>query len=102
MKHFTLASLASGRRPYDEFIRSDNMSAGLYVLPAGGVDDQSPHAEDEIYVVVSGKARFTSGEQTVDVATGDTIFVPAHERHRFHDIAERLELIVVFAPPETS
>ena len=101
MSLFTLASLASGKRPYDEFIRSDGMSVGLYILAAGGVDSQSPHAEDEIYVVVSGKARFTGGDLTDEVASGDTIFVPARERHFFHDIRESLELIVVFAPPET-
>ena len=76
------------------------MSAGLYVLPAGGVDGQSPHAEDEIYVVMAGRSRFTSAGQQIDVAPGDTIFVPAHEEHRFHDIAEELSLIVCFAPPE--
>ena len=35
--------------PYLEFLRVPSLSAGLYVLPAGGVDRQRPHAEDEIY-----------------------------------------------------
>ncbi len=50
---------------------------------------------------MAGRSRFTSGGQQIDVSPGDTIFVPAHEEHRFHDIMENLELIVVFAPPET-
>jgi mannose-6-phosphate isomerase-like protein (cupin superfamily) len=102
MKHHTRESLSAGKRPYDEFLRSGSMSVGLYVLRAGGVDRQSPHAEDEVYVVLTGRSRFTGGEVTIDVAPGDTIFVPAREPHRFHDIAEQLELIVVFAPPETA
>ena len=39
------------------------MSVGLYVLPAGGVDGQSPHTEDEIYVLLPAAARFTAGER---------------------------------------
>ena len=77
------------------------MSAGLYVLPAGAVDGQSPHNEDEIYVVLAGGARFTAGDETRDVAPGDVIFVAAGVPHRFHDITEELRLIVVFAPPES-
>src|SRR5208337_4642400 len=32
---------------YREFLRVPAMSAGLYVLPAGGTDLQRPHHEDE-------------------------------------------------------
>lgn len=87
--------------PYLEFIRSRSMSIGLYVLEAGAVDRQSPHFEDEVYVVVAGRSRFSAGNQTRDVGPGDTIFVPAGVPHRFHDITEQLRVIVVFAPPET-
>jgi quercetin dioxygenase-like cupin family protein len=31
---------------------------------------------------------------------GTVVFVAAHVAHRFHDIAERLELLVVFGPAE--
>ena len=37
-------------RPYLEFVRTDAMSVGLYVLDAGAIDGQSPHREDEVYV----------------------------------------------------
>ena len=88
-------------RAYLEFLRTDSLSAGLYVLPVGGVDRQSPHREDEVYVVLSGRGRFTAGAETVDVEPGDTLFVAAGVPHRFHDITEELQLAVVFAPPET-
>ena len=86
--------------PYLEFLREESMSAGLYVLPAGGVDRQEPHDEDEIYLVVAGAGRFTAGETLRDVQPGDILFVPAGVPHRFHDITEELRLAVVFAPPE--
>ncbi len=68
-----------------EHVRAPALSVGTYSVPAGGVDDQVPHAEDEVYVVLAGRGAFTSGRKTVDVEAGTVLFVPAHEEHRFHD-----------------
>ena len=92
----------AGGKPYLEFLRESSLSVGLYVLPAGSVDGQSPHTEDEVYYVVSGRGRFTSGGEDVAVQAGSILFVPAHEDHRFHTIAEDLHILVVFAPAEYS
>jgi hypothetical protein len=43
---------AKTSKRYLEFLRVPAMSAGVYVLPAGGTDLQSPHQEDEMYYVV--------------------------------------------------
>lgn len=106
MKAFAIADLvasgAANGRPYLEFVREESMSVGLYVLPAAGVDRQKPHTEDEVYVVMSGTALFTAGDQTRPIQRGDTLFVAAGVTHRFHDISEELRVIVVFAPPEGS
>src|SRR4051812_21112910 len=106
MDVFPLGTLLDERRAVGsswlEFLRVADLSAGIYVLDAGAVDGQQPHTEDEVYVVLAGRARFTAGDDTTDVAAGDTIFVPALVPHRFHDIEEELRLIVVFAPPERS
>ena len=96
-----LAERVANGRPYLEFMRSESLSVGLYVLDAGATDGQSPHREDEIYVVLAGRARFTAADETRDVSRGDVIYVAAGVPHRFHDIEEQLQLIVVFAPPET-
>lgn len=85
-----------------EHLRSEHLSAGTYSIRAGGVDDQQPHTEDEIYYVVSGQARFTSGGETIEVAAGSTLFVAAREEHRFHDVTADLTVLVVFAPAEGS
>ena len=63
--------------------------------------DQTPHTEDEIYVVTAGRARFVERGDRVERA-GDTIFVAAGVEHRFVDITEDLALVVVFAPAEYS
>lgn len=106
MDHFTRAELldrrASDGGAYLEFIRVPDLSVGLYVLEAGGEDPQQPHTEDEVYVVLAGRSRFTAGDETREAGPGDTIFVAAGVPHRFHDIRERLEVVVVFGPAEGS
>lgn len=89
----------SGDR-YVEFLRAPTMSVGVYVLPAGAEDRQSPHGEDEIYFVVRGRGRFRQGSDDRAVAAGTVLFVPARAPHRFHAIEEELCLLVLFAPPE--
>lgn len=92
----------AGPSPYVEFLRSPDLSVGVYRVARGDTDPQTPHAEDEVYYVLRGRARFTSGERTVDAREGDCFFVPAGEPHRFHDVDEDLELLVVFGPAEGS
>jgi mannose-6-phosphate isomerase-like protein (cupin superfamily) len=79
-----------------------DLSIGTYCIPAGGGDDQSPHTEDEIYVVTTGRAKLTTPTGTVDVEPGAVIFVPADEPHRFVDVTEDLALLVVFGPAYNS
>jgi mannose-6-phosphate isomerase-like protein (cupin superfamily) len=85
-----------------EHLRVPAMSLGTYSIRAGGLDEQTPHAEDEVYVVVSGRAGFESGGRRVEVGPGSTLFVPSHEVHRFLDVTEDLTVVVVFAPAESS
>jgi mannose-6-phosphate isomerase-like protein (cupin superfamily) len=92
---------ALNRKPYLEFLRVDAMSAGLYVLPAGGTDLQRPHHEDEMYYVVRGRARFRAGDDDREVSAGNVLFVAAGVEHHFYDVAEELALLVCFAPAES-
>lgn len=104
MQSFELAELrarqvASGKL-YLEFLRVPALSTGLYVLPAGGSDPQRPHTEDEVYYVISGRARFTCEGNEIAVQAGTTIYVAANDAHRFFDIEEELVILVFFAPAE--
>ncbi len=89
-------------RLYQEFLRVPDLSAGLYVLPAGGVDPQQPHSEDEIYYVVAGRGAIQIGNDDYLVQAGSVVFVPAGVVHRVHSISEELSLLVVFGPAEYS
>lgn len=83
-----------------EQLRVPDLSVGTYSIPAGGTDDQEPHTEDEIYVVTAGQAMFEAGGERVPVGPGSVIYVPAHEVHRFTDVAADLATVVLFAPAE--
>lgn len=86
---------------YREFLRQPSMSLGLYVLEAGADDPQTPHAEDEVYYVISGRATVRVDGRDSPVGLGSVVFVGQRVEHRFHSITERLELLVVFAPAES-
>ena len=105
MDAFELREVETVRREagklYQEFLRVPDLSAGLYVLDPGATDPQQPHREDELYYVVSGSATITVGDEQRAVAPGSLVFVGAGVAHRFHDITERLELLVVFGPAES-
>jgi mannose-6-phosphate isomerase-like protein (cupin superfamily) len=92
------APRAGAANDYVEQLRVPDLSVGTYRIPAGGVDDQTAHAEDEVYVVTAGRARLVTGSGTAEVGPGDVVYVPAGEEHRFVDVTENLALLVVFAP----
>ena len=104
MQAFEIAELIAqqnnGSKPYLEFLQHPSLSVGLYVLPAGAVDGQQPHTEDEVYYVVSGRGLFRHADEDRPVQAGSVLFVAAGVEHRFHSITETLSIIVFFAPPE--
>ena len=98
--HEVEAARQAAGRLYHEFLSVPDLSAGLYVLEAGATDPQSPHGEDELYYVVEGRARVRVGDDDRPVQPGSLVYVAAHVPHTFHDIEERLVLLVVFGPAE--
>jgi mannose-6-phosphate isomerase-like protein (cupin superfamily) len=106
MQAYELTQLISQRtdsnKAYLEFLKVPDLSMGLYVLPAGGTDLQSPHTEDEVYYVVSGKAQIRVDNEDCAVQAGSIVYVAKNVEHRFHSIEEELTVIVFFAPAEYS
>jgi mannose-6-phosphate isomerase-like protein (cupin superfamily) len=83
-----------------EQFRVADLSVGTYSIRAGGTDDQSPHTEDEIYVITAGRATLVGGDDSAEVGPGSVAYVPAGEVHRFIDITEDFAALVFFAPAE--
>src|SRR5262245_35271688 len=101
---FTLSDVLERRRKsgraWLEFLRVPALSMGVYWLPAGTEDPQQPHAEDEIYYVVGGRAMLrVAGEDRV-AEPGTVLYVGAAVEHRFHRIEADLTALVFFAPAE--
>src|SRR5690349_10886674 len=82
---------------YIDFLASEKLSVGLAIWPAGTVDRQRPHLEDEVYYVISGKATIEVAGERRPVKAGSLVFVEAGVDHRFHDIEEDIRVLVFWA-----
>src|SRR6185312_8527965 len=88
-----------GEHTYVDFLRKEMLSLGMAVWPAGGVDTQSPHDEDEVYVVMAGRGVIHVAGDDRPVKPGSVVYVGAGVVHRFHSVAEDLHVLVFWAPP---
>ena len=88
-------------KPYLEFLRRRGLSMGIYALPREGTDEQHPHASDEVYVVVSGKAKLRVEGDVHEVGEGSVVSVDQGVDHQFVDVSDDLRVLVLFAPPDT-
>lgn len=105
MQGFDVAAAAARLREagggYEVVHESAGLEIGVYVLVAPVPDEQTPHAFDEVYVVLEGEADIEVDGETQHVATGDAVFVAAHADHRFSGY-ESVSLLVVFNGPHTA
>lgn len=92
-----LAEHRKSKRRYTRFFRVPSTHCGVYTLPKGGKDEQSPHSQDEFYYVVSGQATLQLGRETRPVKSGDLVYVAAGAPHHFTNIVQDLELLVIFS-----
>jgi len=93
----TLPDAAASMR-FQYALRRGTMKLGLYA-PAG-VDDQTPHKQDELYFVVSGSGDFLKDGERRPFSPHDAIFVEAGADHRFVDFTPDFTAWVVFWGPE--
>jgi mannose-6-phosphate isomerase-like protein (cupin superfamily) len=83
---------------YAILFRHGTLTAGIYA--PRGIDSQTPHTRDEVYVVAHGRGTFVRSDGRRQFAPGDLIFVPAREPHHFEDFTDDLVLWVLFYGPE--
>jgi mannose-6-phosphate isomerase-like protein (cupin superfamily) len=79
-------------------IRHGTMSVEVYA-PLGE-DRQSPHSQDELYIVISGSAEFVKNGERIAVKPQDLLFVEAGVEHRFEALSEDFSTWVVFWGPQ--
>ena len=72
----------------------DGLEMELYA--PRGVDTQSPHSRDELYIVVAGRATLDIAGIAHVCAPGDALFVPARTPHRFTNISDDFATWAIF------
>jgi mannose-6-phosphate isomerase-like protein (cupin superfamily) len=79
-------------------LQRGSMSVELYAPQ--GRDAQTPHRQDELYVVISGSGAFVNGDARHPFGPGDVLFVPAGVEHRFEDFSADFQAWVIFYGPD--
>lgn len=65
-----------------------------------GTDRQTPHDQDEVYIVISGRGTFVCAGKRVEFGPGDALFAAAGADHRFEGFSEDFATWVVFYGPQ--
>lgn len=60
------------------------------------IDTQTPHKQDEIYVIIEGNGTFYRDGERVSCKKSDVLFVPAGMEHRFEDFSDDFATWVIF------
>jgi len=63
-------------------------------------NQQTPHTQDEIYVIVRGSGTLYHDGKRDAFGPGDLMFIAAGTEHRFEDFTDDLTVWVVFYGPE--
>ena len=69
-----------------------------YYAPKGS-DPQTPHEQDEVYVIATGSGTFVNGPHRVPFGPGDVLFTPAGQVHRFENFSDDFATWVIFYGP---
>lgn len=88
-----LASLASDER-YSEVFSHGSLSAGIYAPHES--DEQTPHDQDEFYVVLNGSGFFRVEGDRHPFGPGDLLFAPAGAIHRFENFTPDFAVWAIF------
>ncbi|MGB5238013.1 MAG: cupin domain-containing protein [Flavobacteriaceae bacterium] len=83
---------------FKTFFRHGTLSVEVY--KPDKIDLQEPHDRDEVYVIISGSSEFQNGKQKVKCKSGDFLFVPAYQDHRFFNFTDDFATWVIFYGPE--
>jgi mannose-6-phosphate isomerase-like protein (cupin superfamily) len=65
-----------------------------------GMDHQSAHGQDELYVIVKGHGVLVVEDDRTPFEETDVLFVPAGKSHRFEDFSDDLVTWAIFWGPK--
>ena len=101
-KHFALTDAVQAPIPLGarSALIAQHGSMMLRWYAPKGRDEQTPHTQDEIDIVVSGSGWFGNDGERHRFGPGDALFVHAGAEHRFEGFSEDFGTWVVFHGPE--
>ena len=95
-----LVKFSSDKATKADLFLSGRLFVGLNCFEPGQSQKVHVHAgADKFYLVVSGKARMTVGEETREVEPGTVVWAPADVPHGVAQAVERTVMLVAIAPP---
>ena len=76
---------------------SDDLMVCEITLEQGSVIAGHAHPHEQITYIISGRCRYTVGEETREVGAGDSVLIPGNVSHSIV-ILETMKVIDVFSP----
>ena len=90
--------LEQSENPFAVMMRHGTMTIE-YFAPQE-IDTQTPHKQDEIYVIIKGHATFFRNGERTSCKKNDILFVPAGMEHYFENFSHDFATWVIFYGPE--
>lgn len=87
-------ALSKEQSPFVVLMKNKSMSVE-YFAPKR-IDTQTPHGQDELYVITSGTSEFVRENDTVNCKAGDVLSVPEGMAHRFQNFSDDFATWVIF------
>ncbi len=81
-----------------ELMRHGSMVLRFY--QPKGTDPQTPHDQDELYVVAGGRGTFVCAGRRAAFGPGDVLFAAPRAEHRFENFSDDFAAWVVFYGPK--
>jgi mannose-6-phosphate isomerase-like protein (cupin superfamily) len=94
-----MSRIDSGNTRFHEILRTPSLSCSIYHIPAGSKEMQSAHEEDELYLVLEGRARLRIEDDEHVVEKGAIMYVRTACDHAFFDVEEDLTVLAFFGTP---
>lgn len=88
------------QRPIEEIPCTPGLGMFYWNFKVGDdPDTQKPHFQDEIYIILEGKGAFELDTKTIEIKTGDILFVPALMKHHFiSNGKDDIRVLIFFGP----
>lgn len=79
-----------GKAYWNSFIEKSNFEFGVMRILPGQIDNQNPHASDEVYFILEGNGIMEIGNHEYEINQGKIFYVEKGIHHKFKDNSETI------------